>query len=168
MANIFKIQNNSFADKRRVKLHFCFLNYFLASLSSMVSWPWFPFHCLFSSSHFSLSTISISSLQFLLSVAVFLNSSLSRSLWSNPHRNFSPLSRLSPSTFWAYALIASFSSPILSAWQAHVNLLLANFYLKTSYAGIIHELSTFPLRLRDLRLFPITSSTFFQTIYPLL
>ena len=30
------------------------------------------------------------------------------------------------------------------------------------YAGVTHELSTFPLRLRDMRLSPITPSTFLQ------
>ena len=34
------------------------------------------------------------------------------------------------------------------------------------YAGVTHELRTFPLRLRDMRLSPITPSTFLQAFAP--
>ena len=89
-ANIFRIQNNSWMITRLGSNCIYIVVVFFASLSSGVSWPRFPFHCLFSSFHFSLTTFCISSLQFILSDALFLHSSpsLSTSLLSNSPSQF--------------------------------------------------------------------------------
>ena len=49
------------------------------------------------------------------------------------HRNLDLPRFRFPSTFWASALLASFSSPILSIGPAHFNLLLIKFILKHSF-----------------------------------
>ena len=94
--------------------------------------------------HFPLATSSTNSLQLLLFVFLVLHSpstlsrshlmQLSQHILSLPHLIF-------PSTSWACALCAILSSPILSIWLTSFNLLLANFFVKLSYAptGLHYE-----------------------------
>ena len=170
----------------------------------------FLFHCLFSSSHFSLTTFCVSSLQFFLAfVYIFFYIILPLFLCHfqcNPRRNFG-LPRLHfPSTFWASACFSSASffymtSPctphqfllrtfLHSNFHSHFILFPDQFprlfipgwfsqiwifccfsvsaIVSSAFmcAGVTHELSTFPLRLRDINLYPITPSTFLQAFAP--
>ena len=68
----------------------------------------------------SLTIFCTKSLQFLLSFAVVLHSSFSH---SPLHRSLCLPPLLFPSTFWASAFCVSFTSPILSTWPGHFNLL---------------------------------------------
>ena len=92
----------------------------------------------FISSFLSLRSLSINSLLLFLSVAVVLHSppTLSNSrylLTQSSHHILCLLRLLFPSTFWASDLFASFSSPILSTWPAHFNLLITKCFLTHSF-----------------------------------
>ena len=111
---------------------------------SLLFFPWhlyrqgwvdhnFRFQCLLSS-HFSLTAFSASSLQFILYLlfSILLPLFLAQ-IYCNPPLQFCSSSPRFLSTFWASALFASHSSPFLSTWPAHVNLLLANLFLAFSF-----------------------------------
>ena len=104
-----------------------------------------------------------------------------------PHRNF-VLPRLHfPSTFWAFPVCQFFiSCTDRTPHQFHLltpTIILTGLFWQTwtfscgfsvsatvskalIYAGVTHGLSTFPLRVRDVRLSPITPSTFLQAFAP--
>ena len=178
----------------------------------MVSWPWLPFP--FSSSHFSLTTFSVSTPQFLLTI-IFLHYSPTHSMslsMQSPlqFRSSSPpfplhflgicslcqlficyifymTSQCAPRQFLLRTFLHSnhhcrFFHVLLSALLTPTIILIRLFSQTWTfpccfsvsamvssafmYASVIHELSTFPLRLRDMRLSSITPSTFVQAFVP--
>ena len=133
----------------------------------------------------SLSAVSSSFYNFIHSSPTLSKSFLMQ--YSSQFRSSS--SRPFPFTFWASALFASLSSPIFSTWHFLLSALLTPIIIHCFsqtwtfpccfsvsaiassaiiYAGVAHELSTFLLCLRDMRLSPITLSTFLQAFAPAL
>ena len=137
----------------------------LASLSSADHD--FLFHCLFYSSHFT--TFSVSSLQFLISIIfyillpLFLDhiqcNSTSQLRSSSPPL---PLHFLGICSLCQFFICHVFYITCPSC-RCSVSVIVS---IAFTYAGVTHELGTFPLRLRDMRLSPITPSIFLPALAP--
>ena len=75
-----------------------------------------------------------------------------------------------PLSFYPFSLISSLNSHdyfyqviFSQIWTFSVGAIVSSAFM---YAGVTHELSTFPLRIRDMRLSSITPSTFLQAFAP--